>query len=61
MLGLQEDAALWVGAINLEKLEFEGEGEVVHFPRTEAECMERYCNVEGIQFIDECAPALPAS
>jgi hypothetical protein len=32
--------------------------QVVHFPRTEYDCKERYCNIEGVQFIDECASCL---
>ena len=52
---VQEDAAVWIGYIDLEKFEFVDEGTVLHFPRTTGDCGERYCNVEGIQFIDEYA------
>jgi hypothetical protein len=50
----QEDAAVWIGHIDLEKFEFVGDGEVLHFPRS-GDCEERYCNIEGVYFIDECA------
>lgn len=55
----QEDAALWLGRIDLEKLEFMGDGEVLHFPRG-ADCLELYCNVEGVAFLDACAAAAAA-
>lgn len=51
----QEDAAIWIGHIDLEKFDFVGDGEVLHFPRSTGDCEERYCNIEGVQFIDECA------
>jgi len=47
----QEDAAVWVGVFDWESLEFDGDGDVWHFPRNE-HCEKLYCNVEGIQFLD---------
>lgn len=51
----QEDAAVWAGLLDLEKFEFLGEGVVLHFPRSAADCKMVYCNIEGVQFVDECA------
>lgn len=51
----QEDAAVWAGLLDLEKFEFVGEGVVLHFPRSAADCKKVYCNIEGVHFIDECA------
>lgn len=49
----QEDAAVWAGLLDLEKLEFKGEGVVLHFPRSSADCKMVYCNIEGVHFIDD--------
>lgn len=48
----QEDSALWLGEFDWEEFEFKGEGEVFHFPRN-PECKQVFCNVEGIEFIDD--------
>jgi hypothetical protein len=50
----QEDAAVWIGQMDLEELEFVGDGTVLHFPRSSDGCKQLYCNIEGIHFIDEC-------
>lgn len=50
----QEDAALWVGNMNMTTFEIEGEGTVLHFPRSSDGCQMIYCNIEGVQILDEC-------
>merc|ERR1711970_1487167 len=47
----QENATVWVGTWNYEKMEF-GEGDVYNFPRND-KCQKIYCNVEGIAWVDE--------
>jgi hypothetical protein len=54
----QEDSALWLGQINLTTFEIEDEGTVLHFPRSDDGCEAMYCNIEGVQFIDEYVPTL---
>lgn len=49
----QEDAALWIGRMNMTSFEIEDEGKVLHFPRSKDGCQAVYCNIEGVQFIDE--------
>eukprot|EP00892_Ulva_mutabilis_P000209 jgi/Ulvmu1/10189/UM006_0145.1 len=49
----QEDAAVWAGLLDLDKFEFVGDGVVLHFPRSAADCQMVYCNIEGVQFIDD--------
>lgn len=49
----QEDAAVWVGKMNMTSFEIEGDGTVLHFPRSSDGCQAIYCNIEGVQFIDE--------
>lgn len=52
----QEEAAVWAGLLDLDTFEFQGDGVVLHFPRSGADCKQVYCNIEGVQFIDECVP-----
>lgn len=49
----QEDSAIWIGQMNMTTFEIEGEGTTLHFPRSEDGCNAIYCNIEGVQFIDE--------
>lgn len=56
VISSQEDAAIWIGHINTETFEFEEEGTILHFPRMGRGCDVQYCNIEGVQFIDECVP-----
>jgi hypothetical protein len=53
VISSQEDAAIWIGHINTETFEFIGEGSILHFPRVGRDCEVQYCNIEGVQFIDE--------
>jgi len=48
----QEDAAVWVGEFDWEKMEFVGEGEIQYFPRN-SNCDQIYCNVEGVTWLDD--------
>jgi hypothetical protein len=48
----QENAAMWIGDFDFERVEFAGPGLVLHFPRSD-NCLIEYCNVEGIAFLDE--------
>lgn len=48
----QENSSLWVGYIDWETFEFVDDGEVLHFPRS-SHCVEMYCNVEGLQWLDK--------
>jgi hypothetical protein len=52
----QEEAAIWLGRLNLTTFEIEDEGVVLHFPRSSDGCKAIYCNIEGVQWIDECVP-----
>ena len=54
----QEDAAVWVGKMNMTTFEIEGEGTVLHFPRSSDGCQMIYCNIEGVQILDECVSPL---
>ena len=56
IISSQEDAAVWIGRINTETFEFQDVGAVLHFPRMGPDCEAQYCNIEGVAFIDECAP-----
>lgn len=49
----QEDAAVWVGNMNMTTFEIEGEGTVLHFPRSSDGCQMIYCNIEGVQILDD--------
>lgn len=51
----QEDAAVWVGHMNMTTFEIEGEGTTLHFPRSVDGCQPIYCNIEGVHFLDEYA------
>lgn len=53
VISSQEDAAIWIGHFNTETFEFEEEGTVLHFPRMGSGCEVQYCNIEGVQFIDD--------
>eukprot|EP00879_Flechtneria_rotunda_P001126 GHRR01001268.1.p1 GENE.GHRR01001268.1~~GHRR01001268.1.p1 ORF type:complete len:366 (+),score=117.53 GHRR01001268.1:185-1282(+) len=48
----QEDSAMWVGTFDFEELEFTSDGTLYNFPRN-GDCEMIYCNVEGIQWIDD--------
>lgn len=48
----QVDAAVWIGEFDMEALEFKSRGQVFHFPR-DNHCEIIYCNLEGIQWIDD--------
>ena len=48
---MQENSALWVGSFDFVSMEFEGSGEVYHFPR-DNNCDIVYCTVEGLSWID---------
>ena len=48
----QENAAMWVGDFDVEKLEIVGEGVTLHFPR-DHDCNIRHCNIEGVIWVDE--------
>uniref|UniRef100_A0A0G4FFQ4 Uncharacterized protein n=1 Tax=Chromera velia CCMP2878 TaxID=1169474 RepID=A0A0G4FFQ4_9ALVE len=58
----QENSAVWLGELegvdkdgvvaDPKKVAFSDKGEVMFFPR-DTNCMELYCNVEGIDFINE--------
>jgi hypothetical protein len=48
----QENSAIWVGTFDVEQLEFTSEGTVYNFPR-DNHCDMIYCNVEGIQWLDD--------
>lgn len=61
IISSQEDAAVWIGRIDTDTFEFKDEGAVLHFPRAGPDCEMQYCNVEGVQFIDECALSLAVS
>lgn len=37
---------MWIGEFDKEKLEFTGNGEHYHFPRSDY-CEQIYCNIEG--------------
>jgi hypothetical protein len=47
----QEDSALWLGHLDTVAWEFKGPGKVVHLPRSDT-CDIKYCNIEGISFLD---------
>jgi len=47
----QEDAKLWVGRIDTKKWELSTTG-VYHFPRND-HCQIKYCNIEGVYFLNE--------
>ena len=49
----QEDSTVWVGFFDWDTLEFVDDGVVLFFPRG-GDCQPIYCNVEGIEWIDEC-------
>lgn len=49
----QEDAAVYIADFDVETLSFTSEeGQIFHLPR-DNHCSKIYCNVEGIQFLDE--------
>jgi hypothetical protein len=48
----QEDSEVWLGDFDFEKMEFLGNGEHYHFPRND-NCEQIYCNVEGVEWIDD--------
>lgn len=49
----QENAAVWIGDFDIDTLEFgDSPGQVFHLPR-DNHCERIYCNVEGIQWIDD--------
>jgi hypothetical protein len=49
----QEDAAVFIGDFDVESASFTSEeGQIFHLPR-DNHCSKIYCNVEGIQFLDE--------
>lgn len=43
---------MWIGTFDFDALQFKDEGEVFYFPRDDR-CDMIYCNVEGIQWIDD--------
>ena len=55
----QEESSVWIGAFDIESLDFEGDGKVFQFPRGPL-CGTTYCNVEGFEFMDECGTGLLA-
>jgi hypothetical protein len=51
----QEDSAAWIGEFDWARLEWvngDGNGQVYHFPR-DNHCEMIYCNVEGIDWLDD--------
>lgn len=46
----QESSALWVGRLTASPWAFDGPGRVFHFPRKNGDI--RYCDVEGVTFLD---------
>lgn len=48
----QENAAVWIGDFDLERVDFTSEsGVIYHFPRSDT-CQTVFCNAEGIQWLD---------
>jgi hypothetical protein len=48
----QENSAVWLGEFDFDKMDFVGDGAYYHFPRND-HCDQIYCNVEGVEWIDE--------
>ena len=48
----QEDSAIWVGEFDLNKREFSDGDDIYVFPKN-LDCSTIYCNMEGIDWIDE--------
>lgn len=48
----QENAAIWIGDFDIEKVDFASEnGIIYHLPRSDT-CRTIFCNAEGIQWLD---------
>jgi len=48
----QENAAVWIGDFDIEKVDFASEnGKIYHLPRSDT-CKTIFCNAEGIQWLD---------
>jgi hypothetical protein len=48
----QENAAVWIGDFDIEKVDFASEnGIIYHLPRSDT-CQTIFCNAEGIQWLD---------
>ena len=48
----QENAAVWIGDFDPEKVDFTSEeGSVYHLPKSDT-CQTIFCNAEGIQWLD---------
>ncbi len=49
----QENAAVWIGDFDIEKVDFSSEeGVLYHLPRSDTTCQTVFCNAEGIQWLD---------
>jgi hypothetical protein len=52
IIASQEDSAVWIGYFDLEKFEFSEHGDIYVFPKI-ADCKTVFCNVEGVEWIDD--------
>lgn len=48
----QEDAKVFVGELDIARMEFVDGGDVFNFPR-DNDCRVQYCNVEGVDFLND--------